>query len=91
MPQVEILAGINGLPSSRFVMFSELENKPAQADYSGMSGGPIFWSTESHYVILGIIYEAGVGTELSDRNSIYVYGELATPQIIKGWLNQVIA
>ncbi len=53
MPQVEILAEINGFPSGRFSLCSELDNQPRQTDYSGMSGGPIFWSTENNYGILG--------------------------------------
>lgn len=91
MPQVEILAEIDGLPTRRFTLFSELSNEPAQVDYSGMSGGPIFWSTESSFGIFGIIYEGGVGSALSDGKSVYVYGELATPSIIKEWLSHVSA
>lgn len=89
MPQVEILAEIGGLPTRRFTLFSELAEKPVQTDYSGMSGGPIFWSTENTFGIFGIIYEGGVGSELSEGRTVYLYGELATPSIIKGWLNQV--
>lgn len=87
MPQVEILAELPGRPDRRFTMFSELQ-KPAQdIDYSGMSGGPIYWSTEESYGIVGIIYEGGPS---SDLNSIYVYGELATPEIIRGWIAQCV-
>ena len=50
-----------------------------------MSGGPIFWSTDAHYGILGIVYEGGAG---SDNSSIYVYGELATPRVIRAWISQ---
>ena len=89
MPQVEILAEIDGPPNRRLTLFSELNEPPVQVDYSGMSGGPIFWSTESDFGIMGIIYEGGVGLELSDGKSVYVYGELATPSIIKGWLTHV--
>lgn len=91
MPQVEILAEIEAMPVCRFTLYSELEQKPAQTDYSGMSGGPIFWSTEEHYGMFGVIYEGGVGSELSDSKTIFVYGELATPEIIKGWIKQLPA
>ncbi|MDO8546076.1 MAG: hypothetical protein Q7R68_01825 [Nitrospirales bacterium] len=91
MPQAEILAEIKGLPTRRFALHSELESKPSQTDYSGMSGGPIFWSTEDSYGIFGIIYEAGVGSELSEGKSVYVFGEVATPDLIKGWLCQLPA
>jgi len=91
MPQVEILAEIQEFPSRRFALFSELDNKPSQTDYSGMSGGPIFWSTEEDYGIFGIIYEGGVGSELSEGKSVYVYGEVATPEVIRSWLSQLSA
>ena len=89
MPQVEILAEIDGLPTRRFTLFSELNEKPIHTDYSGMSGGPIFWSTENDFGVFGIIYEGGVGSELSDGNTVYLYGELATPVVIKSWINKV--
>jgi hypothetical protein len=91
MPHVEILAEINGLPTRRFALFSELNDKPSQTDYSGMSGGPIFWSTKEDYGIFGIVYEGGVGSELSDGKSVYVYGEVATQEAIEDWLNQLPA
>lgn len=91
MPQAEILAEISKFPTRRFTLFSELSEKPVQADYSGMSGGPIFWSTENSYGIFGIIYEGGVGSELSEGKSVYVFGEVATPEVIKGWLTQLPA
>jgi hypothetical protein len=59
LPQVEILAELQGRPHRRFTMFSELQKSAPDIDYSGMSGGPIFWSTEDAYGILGIIYEGG--------------------------------
>lgn len=88
MPQVEILAELQAVPTGRFTMFSEIDNIPENIDYSGMSGGPIFWSTSEHYGMLGIIYEGGKGAELSNK-SIYVFGELATAEVIKEWIAQV--
>ncbi len=88
MPQVEILAELQAVPTGRFTMFSEIDNIPENIDYSGMSGGPIFWSTSEHYGMLGIVYEGGKGAELSNK-SIYVFGELATAEVIKEWIAQV--
>jgi hypothetical protein len=85
MPQVEILAELPRRPNRRFTMFSELGEPALDIDYSGMSGGPIFWSTEDDYGILGIIYEGGPG---EDKKRIYVYGEIATPDVIKNWIAQ---
>ena len=49
MPHVSILAEIDGqVPTQRFAMFSELEEKPDVLDFSGTSGGPIYWSTEDN-------------------------------------------
>ncbi len=87
MPQVEILAELPRRPDRRFAMFSELEKSAADIDYSGMSGGPIFWSTEDRYGIVGIVYEGGPG---EGNNSIFVYGELVTPAVIKGWIAQCL-
>lgn len=88
MPQVEILAEINKKPNQRFTLFSELDTVPSQTDYSGMSGGPIFWSNKETYGIYGIAYEAGTGGEFTGDKGIFVYGELATPTVIKSWISQ---
>ncbi|MGR0188403.1 hypothetical protein [Azospirillum aestuarii] len=85
MPQVEILAELPRRPDRRFTMFSELEKPALDIDYSGMSGGPIFWSTEDDCGILGIIYEGGPG---QGNETIYVYGEIASPDVIRGWIAQ---
>ncbi|MBR1142673.1 hypothetical protein [Bradyrhizobium sp. AUGA SZCCT0431] len=86
LPQIEILAELPRRPERRFSMFSNLEEKPAlDIDYSGMSGGPIFWSTEHEYGILGIIYEGGPG---EGNQTIFVYGEIATPAVIRNWISQ---
>jgi len=89
MPQVEILAEIERMPMRRFALFSELKVAPKHIDFSGMSGGPIFWSTEESYGIYGIIYEGGVGDQTASGNTIYVYGELATPAVIHDWVAQI--
>lgn len=85
LPQVEILAELQARPHWRFTMFSELQKPAPDINYSGMSGGPIFWSTENEYGILGIIYAGGPG---EDNERIYVYGEIATPNVIKSWIAQ---
>jgi len=91
MPQVEILAEINGMPNNRFSLNSELPERPVQEDYSGMSGGPIFWSTEHEYGIFGIIYEGGIGSVLAEGKSVHIYGEHAQRDEIIKWISQVNA
>jgi hypothetical protein len=86
MPQVEVLAEIERRPNSYFGMFSALDEPPNPHEYSGMSGGPIYWSTEDDYGIFGIIYEGGPGTF---TQSIHIFGEIATPEVIRRWLVDV--
>lgn len=87
LPQIEILAEIDPVyeVNGRFVVRSTLDEAPIQSDYSGMSGGPIFWTTEDTYGILGIIYEGDVkfGT------TVCIFGELAKPDVIKGWIDEL--
>lgn len=85
LPQVEILAELPCRPGNRFTLFSEIEKPAEEIDCSGMSGGPIYWSSENDFGILGIIYEGGLS---EDNQSIYVYGEFATPDVIRGWIEQ---
>lgn len=87
MPHVSIVAELsNGKPTQRFNMFSELKEAPAVLDFSGVSGGPIYWSTDDEFGIIGITYESAAGTELFGQKTIHVSGELATPEIIVKWI-----
>jgi|SRR6056297_300495 len=91
MPQVKILAEVNGMPNNRFSLNSELPERPEQENYSGMSGGPIFWSTDNEYGIFGIIYEGGVGSELASGKSVHIFGEKADRNEIIRWISQINA
>jgi len=86
MPQVQILAELTHTPRSRFQLFSELDEAPAHTNFSGMSGGPIFWSSETEYGMLGITYEGDVG---SDGKTVHIFGELATRDNILDWIAQI--
>ncbi|MEO1830081.1 MAG: hypothetical protein ABGX82_14820 [Pseudomonas sp.] len=89
MPHVQIVAELsNGQPNQRFSLFSQLDEVPSTLDYSGASGGPIFWSTKVGYGIIGIIYESASGSVIFGDKSIHVSGEMATPAIIKQWINE---
>ena len=91
MPHVGILAEIQEMPEQRFCLFSELSHKPDQTGYSGISGGPIFWSTEDEYGIFGIIRAGGVDSALTEGKSVLVCGEYASPDVVKEWICQVHA
>jgi len=89
MPHVQIVAELsNGQSTQRFSLFSQLDKVPDTLDYSGASGGPIFWSTDEEYGILGIIYESAAGSEIFGDKSVHVSGELATPSTIKQWIHE---
>lgn len=89
LPTVAILAEINKKPNSRFTMFSEFDKAQGYETYSGMSGGPIFWSSENDYGIYGIMYEANPSEFADPGKAIMIAGELATPEIIKSWISQI--
>jgi hypothetical protein len=89
MPQCEILAEINRIPSERFTLQNDFEEVPDITDFSGMSGGPIFWCDGENYGIYGIAYEAGTGGELTGDKGIFVHGHYATPKEIKHWISQI--
>ena len=60
MPCVEAVAeGVGSDGSSDQVQFfSEIEDRPETGSLSGMSGGPVFWSTDAKYGLLGFVKEA---------------------------------
>ena len=37
--------------------FSVLSDAPATGHLSGVSGGPVFWSTADHFGLVGFVYE----------------------------------
>ncbi|AOG09357.1 hypothetical protein BSY240_605 [Agrobacterium sp. RAC06] len=86
MPQLEVLAELRHTPTRRFQLVSEIGEPPKHSDFSGMSGGPIFWSTETEYGMLGITYEGDVG---SDGRSIHIFGEFAARDTILDWIDQL--
>jgi len=88
MPHAMVLAETNGFPKSRFSLHSDLHSIQPFSNLSGMSGGPIFWSTEDVYGIMGIIYE-DIGEAVGfGGNFIHLAGELATTDIIRDWIQQ---
>jgi hypothetical protein len=89
LPTVAILAEIDVKPQGRFQLFSEFDKPQGYETYSGMSGGPIFWSDLNNYGIYGIISQSNSGNALGAKDVIIVVGELATPDIIRGWIEQI--
>lgn len=89
LPTVSILAEIERKPDSRFTLFSEFDKPQGYDTYSGMSGGPIFWSTADAYGIFGITYEANPTSFAGEKMGIMLSGEVATPETIKHWISQL--
>lgn len=89
LPTVSILAEIERQPDSRFMLFSEFDEPQGYETYSGMTGGPIFWSNLETYGIYGITYEANPTNFAGDKMGIMLAGELATPEIVKYWISQI--
>jgi hypothetical protein len=89
MPQCEILAEINEIPNERFSIHNAFEDIPDITNFSGMSGGPIYWCDGENYGIMGIAKEAGTGGELTEEKGIFVFGEYASPEEIKHWISQI--
>ncbi|MEC4049136.1 trypsin-like peptidase domain-containing protein [Flavobacterium sp. SUN046] len=89
LPTVTIIAEIDRTPDSRFTLFSEFETIQGYETYSGMSGGPIFWSTSKDYGIYGISCQANSTNFTEKGKSVMITGEIATRECIKHWISQI--
>jgi hypothetical protein len=82
---------------SRFRLFSELKRAPEMESLSGMSGGPVFWTTQEDYGLLGITYGAlplrhprgGTGQPLGGGPRMSIAGELVTPERFGSWVGHL--
>lgn len=76
---------------SRVQLFSILDHDPGIESFSGMSGGPIFWSTKGDYGLLGITFEAGKlrGGGLVPDPKINILGETVSPDRLALWISQI--
>lgn len=90
MPCVHAVAGTQPIHSHSFTLYSELQATPDIRDFSGMSGGPIYWSNETAYGLLGITYESSPleGSNLPPA-SIYIKGHLADGETVERWVSHV--
>ena len=59
MQCVQALAeGVGSTGGDQVQFFSELEKEPTTGSLSGMSGGPVMWSSEEKFGLLGFVKEA---------------------------------
>lgn len=79
-----------------FTLFSELSTSPSISTLSGISGGPIFWTSEGDYGLFGITRSgpevdpplSGTGKgSFGGGPRLVVRGERITPSILNDWLN----
>lgn len=89
MPHSLVIAELNGKYHDKISMHSIIEEK-IDRNFSGMSGGPIFWVQKNKHNILGIIFESPNNNySIFDENTIHLRGEVATPTLIKKWIHNI--
>jgi len=95
MPCAKAIAENVSPEGDHIMLFSELVDKPAVEDFSGMSGGPAFWSTEDDYGLLGIVCEAlppdpttshDAESPLGAGPRICMVAERVTPDRFRRWV-----
>jgi hypothetical protein len=90
MPFVHAIAENRSIVGPAFTLFSELKETPAIRDLSGMSGGPIYWSNDAAYGLLGITYESSRPEEsLAGSAAVHIKGHLADRATIERWVANV--
>lgn len=94
MPCIHALAEISSVNENngQLSLHSELKQTIQIKDFSGISGGPVFWSTEAEYGLLGITYETlppnPLENSLGGVPRITIKAELVTSERFKHWLIQ---
>lgn len=89
MPCVHAVAENQSTEGPSFSLYSELESTPAIRDLSGFSGGPIYWSDETNYGLLGITYESPSLDSLAGPNAIHIRGHLVDHETLERWVAHV--
>jgi len=91
---VHALAEITPISNNHLLLYAELDQPVKIQDFSGMSGGPVFWTNENKYGLLGIIYEAlppnpgdltPSDSSLGEGPRICIKAELLTPERFEVW------
>jgi len=72
-------------------MFSILAENPGIDSFSGMSGGPVYWSTPELYGLAGITYEAAPPNEMGvvPDSRISIVAETVSLDRFSHWVSQV--
>jgi hypothetical protein len=89
MGHYEIVAALVGEYDKTVTLHSALKTKVPR-NYSGMSGGPIFWVNKYHYNLLGIVWESPrENYNVFPENEIMLRGTRACPATVKEWIKEL--
>lgn len=86
-----VAEGVGGPKADQVQFFSELEQAPEGEALSGMSGGPVFWSDDEAYGLLGFVKEApavaasGGGEALTNRPRVQIMCQRASYDDLLRW------
>lgn len=94
---VNVVAPIEIASQNKLLMFSELSEEPAADNLSGMSVGPILWSDESGWGLIGIVKKGRDIKQGSALNSesfigghaIWIDGEPINIDIFDQWVSEI--
>jgi hypothetical protein len=91
------IAPFERVSGTQITMFYELNEEPDADNLSGMSGGPILWSEEEGWGLLGIVKEGRDMKQSSSKNQnsfltghiIWIDGEPISSEVFAQWVAQI--
>lgn len=94
IPCITIYSSFASLTGNSLILFDELREEPDADNLSGMSGGPILWSSRKNWGLAGIIKE-GKDLKKNDLDSIkptpgiWIEGERIVNQKLIEWIKEL--
>jgi hypothetical protein len=90
MPCVYAIADEPSVAGCQF--YADLNTQPATEHLSGLSGGPVFWSTKDTHGLLGFVYEGSRTTPTDDgigtSPRVHFLVVPITYRIFSGWIDE---
>lgn len=77
-----------------FQIFSSLQEQSPVDSFSGMSGGPLYWTNDTNYGLVGITYEALPANPAEGQGGlvagprVHIYGIVVTESIFRRWVSE---
>ena len=90
-----VAEGVGSPPDDQVQFFSEVDVDPETESLSGMSGGPVMWSIEERYGLLGFVKEAMDTKPKAGEESLYAGPRVhflcqrVDHGVLKGWCSYV--